>query len=132
MSKLIKSGLLFLIAISSIACGGKDAKSESTPSGEEMTVTSEADKIAQGEKIFTGKGNCTTCHMADKKLIGPSIQDIVKGYDAKGGDLTAFLRAKADPIIEPAQFPMMEANLNITKKLTPLEMEALILYMRSL
>lgn len=136
MTTIIKTSLLFLATTLFVACGGKEQKEQPEAVYEsergETAELSMSEKLKLGEKIFTGKGNCTTCHMADKKLIGPSMQDIVKGYDANGADLDAFLRGKADAIIEPAQFPMMEANLTITKKLSAVEMESLITYMRSL
>lgn len=136
MTLFIKTSLIILAVTSLVACGGKEDKNQPDAVYEsergESAEMSMSEKIKLGEKIFTGKGNCTTCHLGDKKLIGPSIQNIVKGYDANDADLDAFLRGKADAIIEPAQFPMMEANLNITKKLSPIEMESLIAYMRSL
>lgn len=136
MTVFIKTTLLLLAVTSLVACGGKEQKEQPEAVYEsergETAELSMSEKTKLGEKIFTGKGNCTTCHLADKKLIGPSMQDIVKGYDAKGADLDAFLRGKGDAIIEPAQFSMMEANLTLTKKLSAVEMESLIIYMRSL
>lgn len=126
----IKTGALLFILMSVVACGGKDQKANTNL--DDQKEWTEAELLDKGDKLFRGKGNCTSCHMADKKMIGPSIREIVKGYDAVGADLEAFLRGKSDAIIEPANFSMMQPNLTITKRFSKMEMDALILYMRSL
>ncbi|MEC4112682.1 c-type cytochrome [Myroides pelagicus] len=131
MNKLLKFGVLVMTSFVLFSCGGKEKKNENTATGEPKQLT-EAELIEKGDKLFRGKGNCTSCHLADKKLIGPSIKEIVKGYDAAGADLDAFLRGKSEAIIDPIQFSMMEPNLTITKRFSDTEMKAIIAYMRSL
>ncbi len=136
MTKIIKTSLLLLAAISVVACGGKDDKAQpeavyESERGEvaEMTMS---EKIKLGEDIFKGKGNCASCHQTDKKIIGPSVKEILQVYDKHNADLVSFLRGNEEPIVDPSQFIIMQANLEITKKFSNLEMEALIAYMRSL
>ncbi len=36
--------------------------------------------IARADEALAKKHNCTACHQVDKKLIGPSYQDVAKKY----------------------------------------------------
>ncbi|MDH6602503.1 cytochrome c [Myroides gitamensis] len=96
------------------------------------TEMTNAEKIALGKQIFEGKGTCASCHMADKKVIGPSIREIIEIYDKHDVSLISFLKGQEEAIVDPAQFIIMQANLEITKKLSDLELEALEAYMRSM
>lgn len=126
-----------LVALGMVACGGKENKEQPAPvyeserasANQEVTA---ADKLKIGEDIFNGKGMCNTCHLADKKVIGPSIQEIMKVYSKDGADIISFLKGNEEPIVDPSQFIIMQANIAITKKMTDLELESLVLYMESL
>jgi len=39
---------------------------------------------AQAQELAKSK-NCLTCHMVDKKLVGPGFKDIAKKYKGDGG-----------------------------------------------
>lgn len=96
------------------------------------TATTEAQTPETlGKEIFEGKGNCVACHQADQKVIGPSIKEIAKIYKEKNGNIVAFLNGEADPIVDPAQFPVMQANLAITKTFTETELKAVEAYINS-
>jgi cytochrome c len=86
---------------------------------------------ALGKEIFEGKGNCIACHQADQKVIGPSIKEIAKIYKEKNGNLVNFLKGESDAIVDPSQFPVMQANLAITKTFTDEELKAVEAYMNS-
>ena len=58
---------------------------------------SDAELIALGKRLFTEK-TCVTCHLIDKKVIGPSIKDINKIYADNNADIVAFLKGELEPI----------------------------------
>ncbi|MDM1407883.1 c-type cytochrome [Myroides sp. DF42-4-2] len=133
---LIKT-IPFLVALLVFSCGKKEEKQampeavyESERGG--ATEMTQAEKIALGKKIFEGKGTCASCHLADKKVIGPSIREIVQIYDKHDVSLISFLKGQEEAIVDPAQFIIMQANLEITKKMSDTELEALEAYMRSM
>jgi cytochrome c len=85
-----------------------------------------------GKEIFEGKGMCATCHKADIKTSGPSIKDISKIYTDKKASISLFLQGETDPIVDPSQYEIMKANLEITKAMTEAEVQALETYMLSI
>lgn len=132
-----------VLAFTFTSCGDKkkeDVKKDVEPVKEEVkveeTVTdanAKDQQTAMGEKLFTEK-TCTACHALDTKVIGPSIKDIVKIYDEKGGNLVKFLKGNADAIVDtdPGQVAIMKGNLDsFVKDMSPEELQALAAYMRS-
>lgn len=86
---------------------------------------------ALGKQIFEGKGNCTSCHQLDQKVIGPSIQEIAKIYKDKKGDMVTFLKGKGEPIVDPSQFSVMQTNFPVTQAMSDEELQAIEAYMYS-
>jgi len=84
-----------------------------------------------GKTIFEGKGNCVACHLVDKEVVGPSLQDIAKIYKEKNGDMLNFLKGEGEPIVDPSQYEVMKTNFAITKTMTDLELKALEAYVYS-
>ncbi len=125
--------LLALVAISIISCGKKEEKKDELyPENVAEAVSSEDQLIADGKKLFeSNKGACFSCHQMDKKVIGPSIKEIAKIYKEQNGDMVAFLRKKADPIVDPSQYNVMETNFAILKTMSDEELKSLEAYMMS-
>jgi cytochrome c len=94
----------------------------------EAASSSERLQIDLGETIFNGKGNCYACHKPDQKIIGPSLQEIVKIYKEKKGNMYDFLKNDAEPIVDPTQYELMKTNLVITKAMSDEELKALVAY----
>jgi cytochrome c len=94
----------------------------------EAASSSERLQIDLGETIFNGKGNCYACHKPDQKIIGPSLQEIVKIYKEKKGNMYGFLKNDAEPIVDPTQYELMKTNLVITKAMSDEELKALVAY----
>lgn len=136
MRTFFKTTMALLVLTMFFSCGKKQETQSPAPVYESerggATEMTQAEKIALGDKLFRGKGTCATCHTADKKIIGPSVQEIISVYDKEGASIVEFLKGKSEPIVDPAQFIMMQANLQITKKMSDTELEALEAYMRSL
>lgn len=132
MKKLFVS----VLAIALFSCKGNEQKEESRTGGTTAEVSEGAgadmtpsEKL--GQEIFDGKGNCFSCHKPDQKIIGPSIQEIARVYKEKNGNIVAFLKEEAKPIVDPSQYEVMKTNFAITKNLTDEELKGLEDYMLS-
>ena len=128
---LLLSGFTLFVT----SCGGKKEEQDfgTKPTAtEEKSTTDAAFPLAEkGKEIFEGKGTCFTCHKKDVKIVGPSIQDIVKIYKEKNGNIVTFLKGEADPLVDPSQFEVMKANFALTKTFTDEELQSLEQYMQS-
>jgi cytochrome c len=87
--------------------------------------------IALGKELFETKGNCVACHLKDQKVIGPSIQDIAKTYQAQNASIVSFLKENAKPIVNPSQYDLMKTNFVITKMMSDEELQAIEAYIYS-
>jgi cytochrome c len=86
---------------------------------------------ALGKEIFEGRGNCTSCHQVDQKIIGPSIKEIAKTYKDKNGDIVTFLKGNGEPIVDPSQFAVMKTNFPVTQAMSDEELKAIETYIYS-
>ncbi|EJL61083.1 c-type cytochrome [Flavobacterium sp. CF136] len=84
-----------------------------------------------GKEIFEGKGNCTSCHQVDQKVIGPSIHEIAKIYKDKNADIVNFLKGNGEPIVDPDQFAVMKTNFPVTQAMSDEELKAIETYIYS-
>ncbi|KRB54876.1 c-type cytochrome [Flavobacterium sp. Root186] len=126
--------VLFLSAVLAFASCKKEV-SESTDQTTEAYSEGESAKTKTpevlGKEIFEGRGNCTSCHQPDQKIIGPSIKEIAKIYKDKKGDISTFLKGNADPIVDPSQFSVMQTNFPVTKAMSDEELKAIETYIYS-
>lgn len=132
-SNMKKIFALAIVALTVISCGKKEEKKEELyPEEVASTLSPEEQLIADGKELFeSNKAACFSCHQMDKKVIGPSIKDIAKIYKEKNGDMVAFLRKKADPIVDPSQYSLMETNFAVLKTMSDDELKSLQAYMMS-
>jgi cytochrome c len=107
---------------------GKPAATEATAS---TTNTAEFPLADKGKALFEGRGTCTTCHRPDVKLVGPSLQDIVKTYKENKASIAEFLKGDNKPLVDPTQFEVMKANFALTKTMTDEERLSLEQYIYS-
>jgi cytochrome c len=132
MKVYFKFLLIVSIVFSFISCGKKtETDAMGNPIEQKETSVNRTPK-ALGKEIFEGKGMCATCHKADIKTSGPSIKDISKIYTDKKASISLFLQGETDPIVDPSQYEIMKANLEITKAMTEAEVQALETYMLSI
>ena len=121
---------LFLFAILLlISCKKEEAKKEPLYPTSAMETIQTPEEL--GKEIFEGKGNCVACHQADKKLIGPSLQDIAKIYKEKSGNIVAFLKEGAEPLVDPSQYEVMKTNFALTEEMSDEELKGLEAYIYS-
>ena len=122
--------IVFLLAVLSfVSCKKEEVKNKPLYpiTTEEVVQTPEE----LGQEIFKGKGNCVACHQVDKKVIGPSLQDIAKIYKDKNASIVTFLKGEGEPIVDPSQYEVMKANFVITKAMSDDELKALEAYVYS-
>ena len=112
-----------------LSCKKEETKKESLypTTTEEVAQT----PVELGKEIFEGKGNCIACHQIDKKVIGPSLQDIAGIYKSKNADMVTFLKGEGEPIVDPSQYEVMKANFALTKAMSDEELKALEAYVYS-
>jgi len=133
---------LVVFALLLVSCGKE--KKEEVKKEVETTVetkaekvateaTSVADQVTLGKQLFTDK-TCVSCHQVDKKVVGPSVKEIVKIYDEKKGNIVQFLKGNSPAIVDtdPGQVAIMKANLDgFVHDLTGDQLRALAAYMRA-
>lgn len=126
MKKIALIGLAILV----FSC-----KKESQEPFGKPTETTETAEVKSpevlGKEIFEGKGNCVACHQVDQKVVGPSIKEIAKIYKDKNGNMVGFLKGEGEAIVDPSQFAVMQANLEITKTFSDEELKAVEAYIYS-
>lgn len=138
-----KLAFLLVLAFVIISCGdnkkqedtSKSAEPVAAPSQEQKTapIADQAAIIELGKKLFTEK-TCVSCHAVETKLVGPSIKDINKIYNEKGGDIVKFLKEEEGPIVEtdPGMVAIMKANLDgFVKTISDDDKHAIAAYMKS-
>ena len=100
-------------------------------STEESAVSAVKTPEELGKEIFEGRGNCTSCHQVDQKVIGPSIHEIAKIYKDKNADIVNFLKGNGEPIVDPSQFAVMKTNFPVTQAMSDDELKAIETYIYS-
>lgn len=113
---------LLLLTLSIISCGTKE------PTTKEEALS--APTLEKGEALFT-ENNCIACHKIDQKIIGPSLQETAKIYKEKNGNMIAFLKEEAEPIVSQELYETMKINLQITKTMSDEELQSLEMYILS-
>lgn len=130
MKKIIFIG----IALLAFACKNKEEEpfgKKEVVSATETAKTTTQTPEELGKEIFEGKGNCTSCHQVDQKVVGPSLQEIAKIYKEKNGNIVAFLKDDAAPIVDPSQYEVMKTNFALTKAMSAEELQGLEAYIYS-
>lgn len=119
-------------AVEATKDAAKDA-AEATKDAAKDAVEATKDAVKEvagkvdGKTLFMENG-CVACHNADKKTVGPAVKTIGAAYAAKKEDLKKFLKGEGKAIVDPAQFAVMQPNLNTTKKMNDDQLGALADY----
>lgn len=119
---------VFVVTLNMISCNEKTAvQNPVDPS--KATITQMPKEL--GQELFEGKGMCASCHKADIKVVGPSIQEIAKTYREKEASIAAFINEESGPLVDPSQYEIMKTNFAVTKAMSAEERKALEVYMMS-
>jgi cytochrome c len=119
---------VFVVTLNMIRCNEKTAvQNPVDPS--KATITQTPKEL--GQELFEGKGMCASCHKADIKVVGPSIQEIAKTYREKGASVAAFINEESGPLVDPSKYEIMKTNFAVTKAMSAEERKALEIYMMS-
>ena len=86
--------------------------------------------LEKGETLFQ-ENNCVACHQPNNKVVGPSIEQMATIYKKENASLVNFLKAVAEPIVDPTQYETMKINLEITKVMSDEELKSLEIYILS-
>ena len=127
-----KIAALVLLAVTIVSCGNKEEKkNDALESTTELSA--EEQLISSGKELFeSNKAACASCHLPDKKVIGPSIKEIAKIYREQNASIIDFLHQKTEPIVDPSQYEVMKTNFAIIKTFSDVEIKSLEAYMMSL
>ncbi len=121
--------LIVSFVLNLISCGKKtETDAMGSPIQKTETSVNQTPKTL-GKELFEGKGMCASCHKADIKVIGPSIQEIAKIYREKGASIAAFINEEGAPLVDPSQYEIMKTNFAVTKAMSEEERKALEVYM---
>ena len=126
-------GMLFFMAVLMLAgCkmdkNTEEVKENAVPQRGELSLDSQ---IFLGNRLFSEK-TCITCHDVNSTKIGPSVKDIIKVYKEKNGDIVAFLKGEAKPIVDTTatQVAIMQANIDgFLKNISDEELGTIATYM---
>ncbi len=99
---------------------------------EETQEAAQAQASGKDGKTLTLENGCTACHKETEKSVGPSYKDVAAAYAGKEDQLFNFLKGKGKAIVDPAQFSVMQPNLEITKKMADDDVKAIVKYIISL
>ncbi|TRX35977.1 c-type cytochrome [Flavobacterium restrictum] len=128
---LISAVMLMLVSCKKESQEPVGTNQTTTPTANEGMAAETKTPEVLGKEIFEGKGNCIACHQVDQKVIGPSLQNIAQVYKAQNGNIVAFLKEEAKPLVDPTQYEVMKANFAVTKTFSDDELTAVEAYIYS-
>jgi cytochrome c len=127
----MRNAIFLLVIFMFVSC--KKETEETLGKSETETTTSTTTQTPEelGKELFSGKGACVACHHPNEKIIGPSLKSIAKIYLEKNGNMISFLKGEREPIVDPSQYEIMKASLDITKTFSAEELKAVEAYIYS-
>jgi len=129
----MKKAIIAFAVLAFVSCKKEEKTTidNSQISTEESAASAVKTPEELGKEIFEGRGNCTSCHQVDQKVIGPSIHEIAKTYKDKNADIVNFLKGNGEPIVDPSQFAVMKTNFPVTQAMSDDELKAIETYIYS-
>ncbi len=89
-------------------------------------------KLNSNGKDLTEKKACTLCHNPEKKIVGPSFQEIAVKYKGDAIKILRFLEGGSEPIVQPEEFQYMKPVMKQLKRSTKEERKAIAEYIAGL
>ncbi len=117
-----------------LLCNCNTEKKSTSGNNNVVPVRGELSRDSQiflGNRLFSEK-TCITCHDVNNKKIGPSVKEIMAIYKEKNGEIVAFLKGNAKPIVDTtaSQVAIMQANIDgFLKGITDEELQTIATYM---
>jgi len=123
----MKTKIFILAALCLFSCGKKQPAA-----GETIAYENEAPSPEdRGRELFEGDANCISCHKPDNNVLAPSLPEIASAYKKHRGDMAAFLKGKAEPIVDPTRYAIMKTNFSVTENMGEADLKALETYIGS-
>ena len=124
--------LFFIIILLGCSCKSEMKSNEALDTAEPKRAELSFDsQIFLGNRLFSEK-TCITCHDVKRVKKGPSVKEIMAVYKEKNGDIVAFLKGNAHPIVDTtaSQVAIMQKNIDgFLKKITDEELNSISIYM---
>jgi cytochrome c551/c552 len=102
----------------------KPAEKQTEETKKEEPKKESAVAKVDGESIFKSKG-CTACHQANADTVGPGLNKIASAYKGNKDGLIKYFNGEGKAIVDPTKEAIMKPQIEITKKLSKEEKEAL-------
>jgi cytochrome c len=115
--------ILLIVVLAAFSSCQKEEKKQ-------IDATTAIASVERGEALFI-ENNCTACHQPDQKVVGPSLQQTAKIYKEQKGNMVAFLKEEAPPIVDESMYESMKINLQLTKMMSDEELQSLEMYILS-
>lgn len=122
--------LILLIAVLMLSCKSEQRENVEIKNPEQKELN-EHSKILLGNRMFSHK-TCILCHDVNRYRKGPSVKEIMAVYKEKEGDIVAFLKGEAAPIVDttPSQVAIMQENIDgFLKDISDEELKIIANYM---
>lgn len=124
--------LLVIVVLLGCSCKSEKKSNEAidiaVPERGELSFDSQ---IFLGNRLFSEK-TCITCHDVNRVKKGPSVKEIMAVYNQKNGNIVAFLKGNAKPIVDTtaSQVAIMQENIDgFLKKISDEELNSIATYM---
>ncbi|WP_457626480.1 c-type cytochrome [Persephonella sp.] len=113
--------VIICVGVVAAGCEKKEEKAETVKKAEQPNKTeakTEKTLRINGESIFRSKG-CSSCHQPEVDYVGPSLKKISSAYKGNKKALLDFLKGNGKPVVDPSKFSIMAPQLNVTKQMSP-------------
>lgn len=123
--------LLFIAVLLMASCKIDKKLNGGTETTTERKELSKDSQIFLGNRLFSEK-TCITCHDINRFKKGPSVKEIMAVYKKENGDIVAFLKGNAPPIVDTtaSQAAIMQENIDgFLKDISDDELNSIATYM---
>lgn len=79
-----------------------------------------------GKGSLLVKKGCTTCHVDDRRLMGPSFREVFTAYSGDAARLDVYFLGEVQPVVDPENRAGMEPMRIVVSELSAEERQLLI------
>jgi cytochrome c len=117
-----------LAACLAFSCGQKENNGGGAETADAVAPAELSPVAAHGKEIFESTGTCVACHKPEGDVLAPSLAKLAAAYKSKPGGIVTFLKAEAEPIVDPGRFETMKTNFAITTTMSDDDLKSLEAY----